>query len=161
MLDKLTSLACWAPIMQAVFTFLVAMFSGFWSITIYLNEVARIEHQKKLDRREAQKDAIMRMNLQLTLMKVQCPTDRPLRNLPEVEKTTILDKGCHDAYIGAYSLLVLSKMQILPGPDVGDKKWAQLWDNLEHDLRGAGTMQYIPSIVSKSWEIIVNESETL
>ncbi len=154
--DKLAIVACWSPILQALFTLVIAVSSGWWAYTTYMNDQKRFEEQKNRDRYETQKEAISQMSRQLGLMKAQCPESSLLDLADEISS---LDKRCFEAYIGARSLFFLSRVRIFRSLKMEESEWNKLWKSLEDSLINAGTSKYDASTVSILWEGIVNKSE--
>ena len=154
--DKLAIVACWSPILQTMFTCVIALSSGWWAYTTYMNDQKRFEEQQNRDRYETQKEAISQMSRQLGLMKAQCP-ESSLLDL--ADKISSLDKRCFEAYIGARSLFFLSRVRIFRSPEMEEEKWNTRWKSLEDSLINAGTSTYNAQTVSKLWKDIVDQSE--
>ena len=157
MSDKLTRLACWTPIVQAFLTLVIAVSSGWWSVTAHMSEQARLEQQQKRDRDDVQKEAISQMTVQLVLMRAQCPKAK-LRSLLESENPTDLQRRCYEAYIGARSLLVQLRWRIVRDPQVNDNDWNESWDYLDQTLRDASYSIFDSKEVFRAWRDILEKS---
>ena len=154
--DKLAIVACWSPILQTLFTCVIALSSGWWAYTTYMNDQKRFEEQQNRDRYETQKEAISQMSRQLGLMKAQCP-ESSLLDL--ADKISSLDKRCFEAYIGARSLFFLSRVRIFRSLKMEESEWNKLWLSLEQSLINAGAVKYNGHTVLKHWKDIIEKSE--
>ena len=157
--DKLTTVACWTPILQVIFTFVTALASATWALTTHTNEKARLQYQQDRERYKEQNDLISRMSRQLDMMSAQCPSEGPLRALGEKKDLTVIEKGCYKAYIEAVSFLSLAEARVGPQSTVNKQEWARLWKRLSSSLRDAGNSAYKYKTVSMRWKAIVEKSE--
>lgn len=158
-------------VVQAFLTLVIALCSGWWayqtqrldreiSASREHERLARIAEQESMESRAAQAEAISQMSRQLGLMEALCNENARLRTLLDGSDGPVSRRveQCHDAYIGARSLLFLSEVRILPNPKVKQDEWKDLWDTLKKTLRNAGAIGYNPQRVGSDWSKIVGRA---
>ena len=156
-------------IVQAVLTFVIAVTSGFWAYYIYTadqnraeardrEQRLRVEEQQARERRAAQQEAISQMSVQLGLMDAQCDFGVQLLLILDSPRPSRRAEGCYDAYIGAQSLLFLSRHRIKPKPSIPEDQWKNLWISLEKALIDAGDVSYDPKAIWRNWDAITKDA---
>lgn len=156
--DIQAKVAVRVAIAQIALTALIAVFSGYWAYATHTADQRRTAEALARERRDAHNAAIAQMSRQIGLMQAQCEEDVQLRTLLD-DAPTRRKEGCYDAYLGARSLLFLSRAQITPDPSIAPSAWAQLWDDFQTSLVSAGARNYREEQVSDAWESIVSNSK--
>lgn len=156
--EKLRLAALWAPLVQALFTAVVALCAGYWTWATHHEDQLRTAQERDRQIRNTQNTAISLMSRQLGLMEAQCD-QAPLRDLGDKPTLTLRQEQCYDAYIGARSLVFLSQLQIVRRSDVKAEDWSEAWRALSESLRDAGVSTYFRAAVSDRWQTIVSLSE--
>lgn len=151
----ISTAADWAPIVQALFTAIIAICAGYWAWATRADDLHRIEDTQRRARVEMQNEAISVMSRQLGLMTALC-NEVALRDLGDKPTLTLRNRQCYEAYIGARSLVFLSEVRIARGCNASESDWSSAWRELSQALRDAGTNRYFPNTVAERWRAIID-----
>ena len=147
----------WIPLSQTLLLLVIACFSGWWSYTTYSYETNRELARERDQRERKEAEAIASMSKQLGLMAAQCD-DVALRDIGDGFHISPRRRGCYEAYIGARSLIYLSRIYIFPSGRTESTIWNEKWKQFAEQLQSAGTTKYNRNALEKRWDDIVKDS---